>query len=195
MLESQPNCQRIVRRLGTHTTLLPCGPGSSLPFLLLEDSDCCNGIGGIPIAEPLRDVEAGVEGAADNEDTCDVVVAWLGCSGLGVLLLLLAAAVLAPVSSCRGRFLGPILRIGIWIQVITSDGTVEMSKMAFVKGRNCIYLTSEQSMRVTELVISERHGKSEARYLGIDRGTSSSLNGMCPDTSLNILDPCATAQC
>lgn len=79
--------------------------------MLLRDSDRGNDIGGIPGTESLRGVADGVEGAADNDDTCDVVVAWLGCSGvIEGLVLILAAAVLAPASSCRGRFLGPMAR-------------------------------------------------------------------------------------
>lgn len=62
--------------------MLPCGPDPVLSSLLLRVSDRGNWIGGIPIVESLRGVEEGVEGAADNDDTCDVVVAWLGCSGL-----------------------------------------------------------------------------------------------------------------
>lgn len=88
-----------------HTTLLPCWLDKLLPSFL--PSELNFGSGGIPLSEsPLR-VE-GVTGVVDEDETCDVVVAWLGCSGV-----LDALAELPSPLSLRTRFLGLIARLHV----------------------------------------------------------------------------------
>lgn len=76
----------------------------------------------MPTPESCRGGEDGVEGAADSDETCDVVVAWLGCSAgtEGLRLLFLAPA----STSFRGRFLGPMV-------VMATLGTREGNKTSY----------------------------------------------------------------
>lgn len=76
-------CRRIRNdEIALHTTLLP-GPSDELfPFCLVLEPDCGNGGGAIPLSESCLDrsevvVEVGVggSGAAERDETCDVVVA------------------------------------------------------------------------------------------------------------------------
>lgn len=107
----------------TRASLLPCGSDPFLPSFVLLESTSGRGGGGIPLSDLLLGVEgAGVAGdsgrlAADKDDTCDVVVAWLGCGGAGVDVRLSTFTLveLASPSSRRGLFLGAMMRLCSWV--------------------------------------------------------------------------------
>lgn len=76
-------CRRIRNdEIAVHTTLLPGPSDKLLPFCLLLESDCGIGGGAIPLSDSGLDRSEGVvgigvddSGAAERDETCDVVVA------------------------------------------------------------------------------------------------------------------------